>query len=321
MTEEIKDVNAKIDEAEAAMKKYASKDTVISIGGYEFTPAKLMVAFTLVSSTLGGLYGAFEVYKDYQSMKKRIAEYVAPDLSELQAKMDIVVEKSEKSVQYTQDIKNDLKSDIRRLEAIVDSVERGAKQSQRETDSSVKDVQTELRRNSKDLDQNIKQSQRETDAAIKQLQREVDGKIQLVVELSKRPQALVINAVGKRNRGAKPFASDLYDLILQDRKNTPGSVNSIRIMSDTQLSDEGFKVYPRMLAQGHKISVYDRENPGQSFTEINFPEELEKYIKFDDTSFRRYQFVISESGAPYAETRSFFNTRRYRELAGLGLDD
>ena len=61
MTEEIKDVNAKIDEAEEAVKKYASKDTVISIGGYEFTPAKLMVAFTLVSSILGGLYGCFEV--------------------------------------------------------------------------------------------------------------------------------------------------------------------------------------------------------------------------------------------------------------------
>ena len=88
MGEEIKDVNAKIDQAEEAMKKYASKDTVISIGGYEFTPAKLMVAFTLVSSTLGGLYGAFEVYKDYQSMKKRIAEYVAPDLSELNKKME-----------------------------------------------------------------------------------------------------------------------------------------------------------------------------------------------------------------------------------------
>lgn len=74
MGEEIKDVNKKIDDLEAAAKKYASKDTVISIGGYEFTPAKLMVAFTIVSSTLGGLYGAFEVYKDYQSMKKRIAE-------------------------------------------------------------------------------------------------------------------------------------------------------------------------------------------------------------------------------------------------------
>lgn len=171
MSEEIKDVNAKIDEAEAAMKKYASKDTVISIGGYEFTPAKLMVAFTLVSSTLGGLYGAFEVYKDYQSMKKRIAEYVAPDLSELQSKMDIVVEKSEKSVQYTQDIKNDLKQDIRRLEGIVDSVERSAKQSARETDLSVREVQQELRKNSKDTDQ-----------AIKQVQREVDGKIQRALD-------------------------------------------------------------------------------------------------------------------------------------------
>ena len=57
MTETIKDVNAKIDQVEAAAKKYASKDTVISIGGYEFTPAKLMVAATIVSSTLGGLYG------------------------------------------------------------------------------------------------------------------------------------------------------------------------------------------------------------------------------------------------------------------------
>ena len=172
MSEEIKDVNAKIDEAEAAVKKYASKDTVISIGGYEFTPAKLMVAFTLVSSTLGGLYGAFEVYKDYQSMKKRIAEYVAPDLSELNAKMDIVVEKSEKSVQYTQDIKNDLKTDIRRLEGVVDSVERGAKQSQRETDISVKEVQTELRQTRKELDLAIKDANANVD---KKIQRALDN--------------------------------------------------------------------------------------------------------------------------------------------------
>jgi outer membrane murein-binding lipoprotein Lpp len=83
MSEEIKDVNAKVDELEAAAKKYASKDTVVSIGGYEFTPAKLMVAFTIVSSTLGGLYGCFEVYKDYMGMKDKIAKYVSPDLSEL----------------------------------------------------------------------------------------------------------------------------------------------------------------------------------------------------------------------------------------------
>ena len=189
MSEEIKDVNAKIDEAEAAMKKYASKDTVISIGGYEFTPAKLMVAFTLVSSTLGGLYGAFEVYKDYQSMKDKIAKYVSPDLTEIYKKLDVVQtqnlemqKQGEKAVQYTQDIKNDLKGDIRRLEGVVEGVERSSKQSARETDQSVKDVQQELRKNSKELDTQVKQSQRETEAAIKNLQREVDNKIQKALD-------------------------------------------------------------------------------------------------------------------------------------------
>ncbi len=158
MTEEIKDVNAKIDDAEAAMKKYASKDTVISIGGYEFTPAKLMVAFTLVSSTLGGLYGAFEVYKDYQSMKKRIAEYVAPDLSDLNKKMELTVLNSEKAVQYTQDIKNDLKSDIRRLENTVEQVERSSKQSQRETTQDVNEVRKELKQLDQGVDRKIQRA-------------------------------------------------------------------------------------------------------------------------------------------------------------------
>jgi uncharacterized protein YoxC len=164
MAEEIKSVDAKVDELEAAAKKYASKDTVISIGGYEFTPAKLMVAFTLVSSILGGLYGTFEVYKDYQSMKKRIAEYVAPDLSELQSKMDIVVEKSEKSVQYTQDIKNDLKQDIRRLEGVVDGVERSTKSTERE------------------LSVEMRTLRKETEIAIKETNSNVDKKIQRALD-------------------------------------------------------------------------------------------------------------------------------------------
>ncbi len=182
MTEEIKDVNKKIDDAEAAMKKYASKDTVISIGGYEFTPAKLMVAFTIVSSTLGGLYGTFEVYKDYTSMKKRIAEYVAPDLSDLQAKMDIVVEKSEKSVQYTQDIKNDLKQDIRRLEGTVESVERSAKQAQRETEISVKEVQVELRQMRKEVNTDLNQAKKELDVGLKEANANIDKKIQRALD-------------------------------------------------------------------------------------------------------------------------------------------
>jgi hypothetical protein len=144
MTQEIRDVNKKIDAAEAAVKKYASKDTVISIGGYEFTPAKLMVAATIVSSVLGGLYGAFEVYKSYQDMKTKIEKYVTPDLTEIEKKLAIVEENSQKSSDYTRDIKNDLRADIRKLEKIVDDVERGTKQSQREQERDLRELRREI---------------------------------------------------------------------------------------------------------------------------------------------------------------------------------
>jgi len=170
MAEEIKDVNAKIDEAEAAVKKYASKDTVISIGGYEFTPAKLMVAFTLVSSLLGGLYGCFEVYKDYMGMKKKIAEYVTPDLTEIYKKMEVLDANTSKMVEYTESIKGDLKNDVRRLEGVVENVERSSKTDQRLTDATVKDIK-------RDTDNIAKEIKRESDLAVKEIRKYTDETI------------------------------------------------------------------------------------------------------------------------------------------------
>ena len=189
MAEEIKDVNAKIDEAEAAMKKYASKDTVISIGGYEFTPAKLMVAFTIISSTLGGLYGTFEVYKDYQGMKKKIASYEAPDLSGFDKRLAVIEENSGKTSDYTRDIKNDLKSDIRRNESVTEQVERSVKQAQRETEAEMRQARKDVR---EDLDKargevnairkEMADARREINREVETLKKEVDSKIQKAID-------------------------------------------------------------------------------------------------------------------------------------------
>jgi len=182
MTEEIKDVNAVIDNAEEAVKKYASKDTVISIGGYEFTPAKLMVAFTLVSSLLGGLYGCFQVYQDYMNMKKKIAEYSAPDLSSYDKRLAVIEETMGKTNDYTRDIKNDLKGDIRRNESVTETVERSTKEAMRETDSEIramrKDVRDDLDKVRSDMDK-LKSA---TDAKLEKLNKEVDNKIQKAVD-------------------------------------------------------------------------------------------------------------------------------------------
>jgi hypothetical protein len=189
MTEEIKDVNAKIDEAEAAMKKYASKDTVISIGGYEFTPAKLMVAATIVSSTLGGLYGAFEVYKDYQSMKKKIAEYSAPDLSGFDKRLAVIEENSAKTSDYTRDIKTDLKNDLRRNESVTEQVERSVKNAQRETEAEMREMRKAVREDlekarneANTIRREMADARREIEKEVVQLKKEVDNKIQKAID-------------------------------------------------------------------------------------------------------------------------------------------
>ena len=189
MTEEIKNVNAKVDELEAAAKKYASKDTVISIGGYEFTPAKLMVAFTIVSSILGGLYGTFEVYKDYVGMKKKIAEYSAPDLSGFDKRLAVIEENSAKTSDYTRDIKTDLKNDLRRNESVTEQVERSVKSAQRETESEMRDMRKAVREDlekarneANTIRREMADARREIEREVVQLKKEVDSKIQKAID-------------------------------------------------------------------------------------------------------------------------------------------
>jgi hypothetical protein len=200
MENRMPDIDKKIDQLEEATQKYASKDTVISIGGYEFTPAKLMIAFTLVSSILGGLYGAFEVYKDYMSMKEAISSYVAPDLSEFDKRLAVIEENSSKTSDYTRDIKNDLKNDIRRNESITEQIERSVKLSQRETEQEMREMRKAVREDlerarteaaviRKDVEQTRKEinseftsARREITKEVETLKKEVDGRIQKAID-------------------------------------------------------------------------------------------------------------------------------------------
>lgn len=204
-------VDAKIDKLEEATEKYASANTVISIGGYEFTPAKLMVAFTLVSSLLGGLYGAFEVYKDYMAMKEAISTYVAPDLSEFDKRLAVIEENSAKTTDYTRDIKNDLKNDIRRNESVTEQIERSVKSAQRETEQEMREMRKAVREDlerarteaaaiRKDMEQTRKEinsefttarreinseftaARKEIGKEVETLKREVDSKIQKAMD-------------------------------------------------------------------------------------------------------------------------------------------
>lgn len=155
-----------------------------SIAGFKLklNSAFLAVAIPVATTLGGGLWAGFEFYQDYINMKKKIASYVAPDLSDFDKRLAVIEENSQKTTDYTRDIKNDLKGDLRRTESVTEQIERSVKQYQRELDQDIKAI-------SKNVDQNIQRTRddmdklrRDTDAKLDRMNRTVDDKIQKAID-------------------------------------------------------------------------------------------------------------------------------------------
>jgi len=117
-----------------------------SIAGFKLklNSAFLAMAIPIATTVGGAMWGAFEFYKDYTDMKVKIQKYVAPDLSAFDKRLAVIEENSQKTTDYTRDIKNDLKQDLRRLEVVVEQVERTSKQAQRDSENDVRQLRKEI---------------------------------------------------------------------------------------------------------------------------------------------------------------------------------
>jgi uncharacterized protein YoxC len=115
-------------------------------------------------------------------MKKKIADYVTPDLTEIYKKMEVLDANTSKMTEYTNNIKNDLKSDVRRLESVVESVERSSKTDQRLTDGGMKEIKRDVDATLKDISRELVKNQKEQQAEIRALRAEVDSKIQKAID-------------------------------------------------------------------------------------------------------------------------------------------
>jgi hypothetical protein len=148
--------------------------------------------------------------------------------------------------------------------------------------------------------------------------REDNENILIGVELEKRPEGLVVRLTGKNPalKGKPPYASNLYMDAMNDQQK------SIRFLSDIKLSDEGYGIWKKLFNLGNKISVYDIENPGKTFKTFDSSEELDEFFRHGDSSFQRYQYILSPKvGTVIAEMRSNFHIRRIRETTPLGVED
>ena len=143
----------------------------IEFAGIKFTGGKMALVITLLTSLIGGLWGGFEVYKDYMDMKAKIQNYSAPDLSGfdkriavLENELDLIMDEVTLVADVAKELKNDLKADGRRIETIVEDVGQRVKE--------------DSRTNQKDLNETIKQIKID----MEQLEEKVIKQIQIALE-------------------------------------------------------------------------------------------------------------------------------------------
>ena len=150
----------------------------VEFAGVKFKGGKMVGVIIALSTLVGGLYGAFEVYKDYMDMKEQISNYVAPDMSGFDKRIAIMESRMNEEVDLfkeemnnlrsevqlvsgvNKDLKIDLKGDIRRIEKIVEDVETRVKEDSREWTSTIRGIE-------KDTDQRLKAIEKDVDTKIK----------------------------------------------------------------------------------------------------------------------------------------------------------
>ncbi len=103
------------------------KNKKFEIFGFTMTPTTIGAAFAILSTILGGLYGAFKVYDDYGAMKEIVSsidvEAIKAENDKVILKLDESIARIDEAIEYTRDIKSGLRDDIMGIEKQVDRVE------------------------------------------------------------------------------------------------------------------------------------------------------------------------------------------------------
>ena len=172
----------------------------VELGGVKFRGGKIFVILTALSTLGGALWGGFEFYKDYESMRKKITSYSAPDLSGFDKRLDLIQQEvtmmqSEMTMildevalvaDVAKELKNDLKSDVRRIETIVEDVEQRVKEDARTNEKELKETINSIDDDAAKLEEELtaamnKLDKKVTNSIIK-LEEDVDKRIKMTLD-------------------------------------------------------------------------------------------------------------------------------------------
>ena len=154
----------------------------VEIAGAKIKGGKLMLLVPIVSALGGGLWGGFEFYKDYMDMKEIIQEI---DVDAIVAKNTLTQAKLDDAIDYTRDIKNNLREDIMTVEGHVDRIRNEVQnaidemnQLQKDTIASMREVETLNRETEKDVRDTMRETESRIEEAMTKLEERLSMRLQ-----------------------------------------------------------------------------------------------------------------------------------------------
>jgi len=163
-----KDLGESLENMEEGIENLKNKE--FRVFGIKVTFMTASAAVAVIGSIIGTLYGGFLMYQKVEqaiAFVEQQTEY-EEKIAGFDQRMELIENKLEEAVGYTNEIRGDLKSDIRRLEGVVDSVERSSKQLQRETLADVKDMRDDLRDTRRELEREMKEQRSDLEKKLKE---------------------------------------------------------------------------------------------------------------------------------------------------------
>ena len=154
----------------------------VEIAGAKIKGGKIMLLVPIVSALGGGLWGGFEFYKDYISMKDIIQNI---DVGSITAQNTLTQTKLDEAIDYTRDIKNNLREDIMITESHVDKIRNEVQnaidemnQLQKDTLASMREVEALNRETEKDVRDTMRDTESRIEDAMTKLEERLGTRLQ-----------------------------------------------------------------------------------------------------------------------------------------------
>jgi chromosome segregation ATPase len=154
----------------------------VEIAGAKIKGGRLMLLVPIVSALGGGLWGGFEFYKDYMDMKEIIQEI---DVDTITAQNTLTQTKLDEAIDYTRDIKNNLREDIMTVEGHVDKIRNEVQnaidemnQLQKDTLASMREVEALNRETEKDVRDTMRETESRIEEAMTKLEERLSMRLQ-----------------------------------------------------------------------------------------------------------------------------------------------